>query len=346
MKRVLSILAISIMVLSSNAQILGISDKGYSLMDANWTMLGFFPSTAEDAEAQTTTRYFCQYTAPNTAPNTYTTWKLGTATLAQKNYQTSNTVKYLTAGSKVLDPTSSTGDYTNAGIGLMKMVLHYNGESTPDMKEISSITEFPVVFGSAKVSTLMLPVAATIPSGVRAYTLTYENEALKATPVSSQIPARTPVLLNADEARSYIFSLSIPENPVFAPAEIITENNHRHVIDAQYGVLYGVFQPHFVPLNSYVLQNGKEGVGFYKMTSSDNYGSNYSINAFRCYVTLPDVGAHSLSIVFDDSETTGIADVKGKKEDVRGDIFNLSGQRVGKDYKGVVIKNGRKMIQK
>jgi hypothetical protein len=27
-------------------------------------------------------------------------------------------------------------------------------------------------------------------------------------------------------------------------------------------------------------------------------------------------------------------------------IFNLAGQKVGADYKGIVIKNGRKFIQK
>jgi hypothetical protein len=33
-------------------------------------------------------------------------------------------------------------------------------------------------------------------------------------------------------------------------------------------------------------------------------------------------------------------------EDVRSDIFNLSGQRVGNDFRGIVVKNGRKYIQK
>ena len=29
-----------------------------------------------------------------------------------------------------------------------------------------------------------------------------------------------------------------------------------------------------------------------------------------------------------------------------GAIYNLAGQKVGKDYKGIVIQNGRKFIQK
>jgi hypothetical protein len=62
-------------------------------------------------------------------------------------------------------------------------------------------------------------------------------------------------------------------------------------------------------------------------------------------VTVPAASAHSLDIVFDQG-TTGIADVRGQKEDVRSDIFNLSGQRVGNDFRGIVVKNGRKYIQK
>ena len=42
--------------------------------------------------------------------------------------------------------------------------------------------------------------------------------------------------------------------------------------------------------------------------------------------------------------TTGISEMLNIKVD--GAIYNLAGQKVGKDYKGVVISNGKKMIQK
>ena len=41
---------------------------------------------------------------------------------------------------------------------------------------------------------------------------------------------------------------------------------------------------------------------------------------------------------------TGISEMLNIKVD--GAIYNMAGQKVGKDYKGVVISNGRKMIQK
>lgn len=51
-------------------------------------------------------------------------------------------------------------------------------------------------------------------------------------------------------------------------------------------------------------------------------------------------------ISYGSNDPTGIENVatEAVKKDNR--IFNLAGQQVGKDYKGIVIKNGKKMIQK
>lgn len=51
-------------------------------------------------------------------------------------------------------------------------------------------------------------------------------------------------------------------------------------------------------------------------------------------------------ISYGSDDPTGIENVatEAVKKDNR--IFNLAGQQVGKDYKGIVIKNGKKMIQK
>ena len=46
------------------------------------------------------------------------------------------------------------------------------------------------------------------------------------------------------------------------------------------------------------------------------------------------------------SGTSGIQTVKSETIDVNAPVYNLSGQQVDKSFKGVVIKNGKKMIQK
>ena len=55
-------------------------------------------------------------------------------------------------------------------------------------------------------------------------------------------------------------------------------------------------------------------------------------------------GAPSLSIDF--GGTTGIDEVRGEMEDVRGEYYNLAGQRVANPAKGLYIVNGKKYMVK
>lgn len=43
---------------------------------------------------------------------------------------------------------------------------------------------------------------------------------------------------------------------------------------------------------------------------------------------------------------TGISKVENLEVAKAGKCFNLAGQQVGKGYKGIVIKNGKKMVIK
>lgn len=63
----------------------------------------------------------------------------------------------------------------------------------------NEIFDTPLTVTSAGASTLVLPYDATIPNGVKAYTLTNtEGEATAiATELTGSIPANTPVLINA-----------------------------------------------------------------------------------------------------------------------------------------------------
>ena len=47
-----------------------------------------------------------------------------------------------------------------------------------------------------------------------------------------------------------------------------------------------------------------------------------------------------------DGTTTGINNINKKVIDINSAIFNVAGQQVDSNYKGLVIKNGKKMIQK
>ena len=53
-----------------------------------------------------------------------------------------------------------------------------------------------------------------------------------------------------------------------------------------------------------------------------------------------------ITVTFKEGTGTGIQTVKSETIDVNAPAYNLAGQKVDKSYKGVVIQNGKKMIQK
>lgn len=75
---------------------------------------------------------------------------------------------------------------------------------------------------------------------------------------------------------------------------------------------------------------------------------NSPIPAKRCYLEVKSTSAkaafYSLGTNF--GETTGISSVENKVENADAPVYNLAGQLVGKDYKGLVIKNGKKFVIK
>lgn len=75
---------------------------------------------------------------------------------------------------------------------------------------------------------------------------------------------------------------------------------------------------------------------------------NSKIPAKRCYLevksTSPKAAFYSLGTNF--GETTGISSVENKVEKADAPVYNLAGQLVGKGYKGLVIKNGKKFVIK
>ena len=178
---------------------------------------------------------------------------------------------------------------------------------------------------TAEAGTLCLPFAATIPTGVKAYTLTYTSgDAATANPVATTIPANTPVLLNGSGSVEFTGSGDVSASAT----------NKK-------GAMTGVFTTTIVPENSYVLQNGTEGVGFYKVDSE------ITANPFRAYITAGQNVESKLRIIYPE-DVTAIEGIAASEEDVEGAWFTISGVRLeGKPTaKGIYINRGKKFIVK
>ncbi len=76
-------------------------------------------------------------------------------------------------------------------------------------------------------------------------------------------------------------------------------------------------------------------------------GAAFSIAANKAYLAVPEALASlARSFWFDEGETTSLREVRGLKSEVRGEYFNLNGQRVAQPTKGLYIVNGRKVVIK
>lgn len=205
------------------------------------------------------------------------------------------------------------------------------GKATLDLKTFkftieNNIFDTPLTVTSAGASTLVLPYDATIPNGVKAYTLTHkEGEATAiATELTGSIPANTPVLINA-AAGTYNFH-----------GKRTTWVGTEQTV----GALTSVRACKYVPVGSYVLQNHNGQVGFYKVVE----GKPVIIGANRAYLT-PSVATAAAKINIEYPTVTGITSIKTTS--IENDVmYNLAGQKVGNDYRGIVIKNGCKFFNK
>ena len=79
------------------------------------------------------------------------------------------------------------------------------------------------------------------------------------------------------------------------------------------------------------------GVGFYKLASGKKVGVG------KAYLTYSGASAPEF---FGFGETTGVNEVRGQMEDVRGEYYDLQGRRVAQPTKGLYIVNGKKVVIK
>lgn len=205
--------------------------------------------------------------------------------------------------------------------------------------------------------TFVAPADVIIPEGVKAYTLKYNIEtpdSLDAVKVESgTLAANTPVVVKAETSGVYTFDIT-------GAASYTTEEGETYILDAttEENVLTGVFQPHNIVDGTnndgvYPFANGTFNLWDGK-DSTDGKGKvvNWHIvYPFTAYVVLPaDVTERpeSLAINFPTEtggDPTGIDSITLDKEsDAR--TYNLLGMPVDEDYKGIVIRNGKKQIQK
>ena len=73
--------------------------------------------------------------------------------------------------------------------------------------------------------------------------------------------------------------------------------------------------------------------------------SGGDLPAGKAYLNIA-VSAGAPTLTLDFGDATGVNEVRGQKEGVRGEVYNLNGQRVAQPTKGLYIVNGKKVVIK
>lgn len=134
------------------------------------------------------------------------------------------------------------------------------------------------------------------------------------------IPAGKPVILKTTNSSTWALTLT-------ATTSDATGDFTENILEAADGGESNVF------ILAYTSNNG---LGFYKYTSP--------LDAGDVYLNIPATTKSRLEIVIDD-EVTGIGNIAVENIS-NGALFNVAGQRVDANYKGVIIKNGKKYYNK
>lgn len=190
--------------------------------------------------------------------------------------------------------------------------------------------------------TICLPFALTAEELVKvgkAYTLSAVNGSKATFTLVTAIEAYKPYLLIPSASGKLLEKIADTKNIANAPTEAMIS------VSGSYSFV-GTLQA-----KKSVKQEGKEIYGFSASQGKFVHaGSNASIKAFRAYIAVPSTAlstaAASRSIDIDFGGTTGINEIQNAQSSSAAAIYDVTGKRVGKNYKGVVICNGKKMIQK
>ncbi len=191
-------------------------------------------------------------------------------------------------------------------------------------------TAIPVTISAAKYATFASNYDLDFSgvSGLYAYTATVSGDELTFTKVTGSVKAGEGLLLYSATATKYDVPVAT-DSPSAVSGNKLVRGTGAAVASAGEG-----------ETKNYILSNNGGVINFY-LANGKTVGTN---KAYLKNIPNTTSAKISLPVGDDEEETDGIKAVSTVVEN--GVRYNLAGQRVGNDYKGIVIVNGKKMLNK
>lgn len=216
------------------------------------------------------------------------------------------------------------------------VTLDEDVDNAVEAKEAADVT-LKRKFVANKWNTLVLPFAVSDADvkttfGADAKVVVYSNADdanINFTTSTKGIEANVPVLIMPAAVNS-------TENTyTFNSVSIVAADTPK--ADGTSYSFVGSYKPYNLVNDDYMLYADK----WWKTEAGDSY----KIKAFRAYIKAnTPAAAKQLNLVID-GQTTGLK-LNTVNGNIEGETYNIAGQRVANSYKGLVIKNGKKIIKK
>lgn len=235
---------------------------------------------------------------------------------------------------------------TSTGEGNGRLYSQYKNDaawSNAELHRFYDITFSTTSFdGTHYWATLYVGFDTELPSHMTAYIVDAEKTVLSSPTmvlrkIGRKIPMRTPVVVMSEYSGTFHLLPSQQEKwDEFPMSENLLEGVNRNGLN--------VYQSDSNDGGCLTLGRNSEGkIGFFIFKGKDN-----KIPPFRAYLSVNKVGAEARLLSLDSEEVTGLTQptVSGSGDDSSCEHYNLQGQRVLPQTKGIHINKGKKVIIK
>ena len=237
---------------------------------------------------------------------------------------------------------SNPSDYTFANYDQPDVMLWYNDvytdtyDQSPLAKIIGEKDSYEYKMTAAGWGTIIIPFDCEKPEGLTIYECASVNDGKLVVEEVNCLKANTPYLLKGPKDVETVYPLE----------------GYAAKHDDQYekGVMVGVYVKQEPPLNSYILQNQKAGLAFYRHL---DIGNGAEVGPNRCYIK-PQSGELK-SIQFPDDETNGVTNANAT-DTTLVDVYTTAGVKVKHQVEmgmalndlpaGLYIINNKKIVKK
>ena len=220
----------------------------------------------------------------------------------------------------------------------------YDGEDycMPHDVVASAVENTRTLAKSTAPYTVCLPYTMAIPEGAKVYRLEgrYSNELVFTQTDMATMSAGQPYLVRAAQGdvslNAAAQTMLATDDQLWAGQEAVSGYTLRSTLSS-------IGNEEAVELGAYVLQDDGK---WHAVLSDTEEHRQATIPAYRCYLLQSRQGTRAATIGMTLEDTTGIDRLRTIDSDGTERVYDLSGRRVDGNAKGIVIKNGHKVVNK